>query len=249
MLKRAHRFVESFNDPHALLDGMHQAVAPLGLKVYGAIHMPPDPAGRADVVLNENWFIHRSVPRYREFPTEYIRLADKHGPSAVRRMAWRNLGPFTYSECMRKTQAGKGERWIFDLCTKHGIRDGLICPVGISPDSGLWLLGYWSPQVLKVSLDVRRIVQSFSVHGAFRMEHLVSRYRRHRKRPRRPVLSARQSSVLQMMADGCEIKDVASKLQMSEGTVGTHIDRAARKLGAKTRAQLFSDAVRRSLIR
>lgn len=242
--------IASADDPHALLDGMHKAVASFGLQMLGAVHVPADPAGRADVVLNENWFIHHSVQRYRDYPAEYMRLADKHGPSATRRMAWRNLGPFTFTECMRETQAGDGERWIFDLLAKYGIRDGLVCPVGISPYAGLWLFGYWSPKVLKsLAADARRIVQTISVNGAYRMEHLASRYKRHRKRARRPVLSARQTSVLQMMADGIDMKAVAERLQMSEGTVGTHLDRAAKKLGAKTRAQLFSDAVRRFLIR
>jgi DNA-binding CsgD family transcriptional regulator len=235
--------------PHALLDAMHEAVAPIGLKVHSVAHVPADPAGRADV-LNENWFIHPSLPGYRNYPAEYARLADEHGPSAIRRMGWLNLGPFTYTECMRKTQAGDGERWIFDLSAKQGVRDALICPVGISPEVGLWLFAYWSPKVLKsLSADARRIVQIISVHGAYRMEHLASRYKRHRKRARHPVLSARQASVLQLMSNGFEIKEIAAKLQMSEGTVGTHLDRAARKLGAKTRPQLFSDAVRRSLIR
>jgi DNA-binding CsgD family transcriptional regulator len=215
--------------------------------MHGASRRPTDPAGRANE-FNDNWFIHRSVRAYRDWPAEYKRLTQRHGTSAVRRMAWRNLGPFTYTECMRKTQARDGERWIFDLYAKHGIRDGLICPVGISPDVGLWLFGYWSPKILKLSTDVRRIVQTISVIGAYQLEHLVSRSKRHRKRAS-PVLSARQSSVLQLMADGLDIKDVAAKLAMSEGTVGTHLDRAARKLGAKTRPQLFSDAVRRALIR
>jgi DNA-binding NarL/FixJ family response regulator len=61
-------------------------------------------------------------------------------------------------------------------------------------------------------------------------------------------LSARQSEILQMLADGIQTDAVASRLGLSTETVRTHTKRILAKLGASTRTQAVAIAIRHGLI-
>jgi two-component system nitrate/nitrite response regulator NarL len=69
------------------------------------------------------------------------------------------------------------------------------------------------------------------------------------RRPReRPLLSAREQEVLELIADGISAPDIARRLQLATTTVRTHIQRLYDKLDASERAQLIRHAMRRKLI-
>jgi DNA-binding NarL/FixJ family response regulator len=62
------------------------------------------------------------------------------------------------------------------------------------------------------------------------------------------TLSARQSEILQMLADGMQTDAVAEKLGLSTETVRTHTKRILAKLEASTRTQAVAIGIRHGLI-
>jgi DNA-binding NarL/FixJ family response regulator len=66
--------------------------------------------------------------------------------------------------------------------------------------------------------------------------------------PAPPKLSARESEVLGLLADGLGTGDIASRLYMSESTAKTHITHIYQKLGAANRAQALVTAMRMGLL-
>ena len=67
--------------------------------------------------------------------------------------------------------------------------------------------------------------------------------------PAPPRLSARESEVLGLLADGLGTGDIASSLYMSESTAKTHITHIYQKLGAANRAQALVMAMRLGLLK
>ena len=61
-------------------------------------------------------------------------------------------------------------------------------------------------------------------------------------------LTPRESEVLQMLASGLGNKEIASKLTISEHTVKFHVASILGKLGAATRTEAVSIAIRRGLV-
>jgi len=62
------------------------------------------------------------------------------------------------------------------------------------------------------------------------------------------TLTARQSEILQMLADGMHTEEVARQLGLSTETVRTHTKRILSKLGAGTRTQAVAIGIRSGLI-
>jgi DNA-binding NarL/FixJ family response regulator len=56
-------------------------------------------------------------------------------------------------------------------------------------------------------------------------------------RPNPSELSAREAEVVGLVADGLRNKDIARRLQITEGTVKTHLTAAFTKLGVRNRTQ------------
>ena len=54
------------------------------------------------------------------------------------------------------------------------------------------------------------------------------------------LLTAREQDVLSLLADGDETQAVAKKLDVSESTVRTHVEKMRAKLGVRTRAALVA---------
>lgn len=71
-----------------------------------------------------------------------------------------------------------------------------------------------------------------------------------RKRPldQVPDLTVRERDILILPATGETDRGIARRLGISENTVNTHLRRIYRKLGAHTRVQAFSNAVKQQLI-
>lgn len=71
---------------------------------------------------------------------------------------------------------------------------------------------------------------------------------RRRLTPSGPQLSRRENDVLQLLADGLAVSQIAKKLYISESTAKTHISKLYEKLGAGNRAQALMTAMRLGLI-
>ena len=67
---------------------------------------------------------------------------------------------------------------------------------------------------------------------------------RRRAIPERGTLTPREREVVRMFAGGRSPRQIADQLVLSAETVRTHLDRAAAKLGARSRVQLANWAAR-----
>jgi DNA-binding NarL/FixJ family response regulator len=63
-----------------------------------------------------------------------------------------------------------------------------------------------------------------------------------------PELTDRERQVLRLLADGCSYEEVGQQLFISPETVRTHVAKAQRKLGVRTRTQAVAAALRTGLI-
>ena len=70
-----------------------------------------------------------------------------------------------------------------------------------------------------------------------------------RMQPSGPSLSARESEVLHLLADGLGVSALARRLYISESTAKSHISKIYEKLGAANRAQAIMRAVQSGLIK
>jgi DNA-binding NarL/FixJ family response regulator len=89
----------------------------------------------------------------------------------------------------------------------------------------------------------------------FAPDELLARVRR-LVRSRAPVapsvalkLTARETEVLRLLAEGLEQDGIAGQLFISRRTVGTHIENITRKLGVRSRAQAVALAYREELVK
>ena len=64
----------------------------------------------------------------------------------------------------------------------------------------------------------------------------------------RPVLSERESEILGLVADGLTAPDIAGRLNLSVGTVKSHLINLYDKLGVSERAAAVAEAIRRGLL-
>ncbi|MGH3132873.1 MAG: helix-turn-helix domain-containing protein [Gaiellaceae bacterium] len=60
-------------------------------------------------------------------------------------------------------------------------------------------------------------------------------------------VTKRELEVLELIADGCSTKEIATALWITEETVRTHVRRLLERLGARTRAQAVAVAFREDL--
>jgi two-component system nitrate/nitrite response regulator NarL len=68
-------------------------------------------------------------------------------------------------------------------------------------------------------------------------------------RPPAPTLTPREREILQMIAQGLSLEEVALRLVVSPETVRTHLSNARRKLGARNRTEAVVAAMRSAQIR
>jgi DNA-binding NarL/FixJ family response regulator len=71
---------------------------------------------------------------------------------------------------------------------------------------------------------------------------------RRRLTPSGPQLSARETEVLKLLAEGLGVAAIARQLYVSESTAKTHISRIYEKLGAANRAQAIMIAIRSGVL-
>jgi two-component system, NarL family, nitrate/nitrite response regulator NarL len=64
----------------------------------------------------------------------------------------------------------------------------------------------------------------------------------------RPLLTPREQQVLELVADGCSAPEMAKRLQVSHGTVKSHLQNLYQRLGVSDRAAAVAEAMRRGLL-
>jgi predicted ATPase/DNA-binding CsgD family transcriptional regulator len=120
----------------------------------------------------------------------------------------------------------------------------------------------WSAYALAFSPEIRDAQQCLDVLDklgaqAVRQAVLRDRHARGLAVPRGPRpasranpagLTARETEVLQLLADGLSYAEVAGRLVLSEKTVGHHVSAVLRKLGEPTRSRAVAAALRLGVI-
>jgi DNA-binding CsgD family transcriptional regulator len=174
----------------------------------------------------------------RDWNSEYLR----HGPSLLGRYAQaQNPPPFTMVEALRLLQPSGGDRWLPDLLRDHRVRDSLWC--AHEP----WLVIYLSKRPLTRETlpdETRAALDAAAVIAVCRLKELAVRA----KADAPPELSARQKTVLLHLSAGLTVPEIAARLGIAETSVKMFIQRAARKLGAKSQLHAVAIALRERLI-
>jgi LuxR family quorum sensing-dependent transcriptional regulator len=127
------------------------------------------------------------------------------------------LAPFTHTELMQKLEPLGIDRWPIELALKHGMRDGLTCPVG-----GRWVVTYWSPHVLsnRLSEEARVVLFMGATFAAIRLQRLVGPQV---GRIGGAALTNRELAVLRQLSMGHHMRQVAGLLELGEETVRSHL--------------------------
>lgn len=79
------------------------------------------------------------------------------------------------------------------------------------------------------------VIQALAAPQAFTADELMAAQRR-RARTRHPQLSAREAEVLNLLAAGLTVPEVANRLFIAESTAKSHVGRIYVKLGVNTRS-------------
>ena len=233
--------VAELRSPDAVLNELHAITTrDLPLPVLGAARFPQKPADWESVQLGKSAFLHESVPD--GWWEEYDTLArGKFRPMLY--LAASSMAMHTWTEVRRMHQPIGVDTWTYDLGLKHGMRDGLTCPVG-----GRWVVAFWSSKELAniVTQPMRVIICAAASFAALRLEQLVD------LDPnivgRHTLLTPRELSVLRLISTGAQFREVAQALELGEETVRSHLKKAQRKLGVRNRTQAVAEALRQHLI-
>src|SRR5262245_54149764 len=233
--------VEHYNSPTSVLDALDDAIAEdVSLMVLGAKRFGVNLRDRETLKVGENVFIHQSVPE--GWWNAYFELS-KNAYAPILMMARHCLAPYTWTECLRIFEPVGIDRWAHELGLKHGMRDGLTCPVGAR-----WVVVYWSRKVLSNTLSpqFRALLFMAANFAAIRLEQIVG------PDPRRigkqTSLTPRELSVLRLASNGHRTRKIAQLLELGEETIRTHMKKAQTKLGVCDRQHAVAEALRHQLI-
>jgi DNA-binding CsgD family transcriptional regulator len=231
--------IDELRSPDHVLNELHAITTRhLPLPVLGAARFPIKSGDWASVELGKSAFLHKSVPV--GWWEEYDALArGKFRPALS--LAASSMAMHTWTETRRMFQPIGVDTWTYDLALKHGMRDGLFCPVG-----GRWVVGFWSRKELSniVTQPMRVMICAAASFAALRLEQLVDPniFGQHAH------LTPRELAVLRLVSTGAQCREVAEALGLGEETVRSHLKKAQSKLGARNRAQAVAEALRQHLI-
>ena len=226
----------------AIADSTDQVVESLegicrasGLSVW-AVGRPAFKPASDEEIAQRVTFGHDVSDKFRaDWRAEYRR----QGSGIITRHMATNPGPITYTEALRLLQPSHVERGYFDLFRDHGLRDALCC------GDGRRMVVYVADRALTataLSHETRLALAAAAGMAVARLKELdVSP-------PVPPELSERQKTVLIRLSEGLTIPEIAAHLGISEPSVKTFIQRAARKLGAKSQLHAVAVALRQRLI-
>jgi DNA-binding CsgD family transcriptional regulator len=212
----------------------------LELRVFGAVRFPFKVSDWSALALGKTVFLHGEAPKGlweawsskldRRLPVGYL-------------MARSALAPHTLTESLQALQPIGADRWGYDLMLQHGVRDGVLCPVG-----GRWLIVFWSRKLLSktVTPTIRVMIYAAASFAAMGLDQLVGAAGESAKAA--PRLTPRELAVLRLLSFGAPSKEIAKHLGLGEETVRTHTKKAQMKLGAKTRTQAVAEAIRQHLL-
>jgi len=222
--------VEELRSPEDVLNELHAITTQhLPLQVMGAARFPLKSGNWESVQIGKSAFLHNSVPD--GWWEEYSALArGRFQPMLF--LAATSMAIHTWTEVRRMFQPIGIDKWSYDVALKHGMRDGLTCPVG-----GRWVMCFWSRKELAniVTHSMRVIVCAAVSFAALRLDQLVESdpdiVGAHGR------LTPRELAVLRLVSAGTQSREVARELNLGEETVRSHLKKAQSKLGARNRTR------------
>jgi DNA-binding CsgD family transcriptional regulator len=233
--------VEELRSPEDVLNELHAITTRhLPLQVIGAARFPLKSGDWESVQIGKSAFLHRSVPD--GWWEEYSALArGRFQPMLF--LAATSMAIHTWTEVRRMFQPIGIDKWSYDVALKHGMRDGLTCPIG-----GRWVVCFWSRKELAniVTHSMRVIICAAVSFAALRLEQLIE--------PDPDIVGAhsrltpRELAVLRLVSGGMQSREVARDLRLGEETIRSHLKKAQSKLGARNRTQAVAEALRQNLI-
>jgi DNA-binding CsgD family transcriptional regulator len=227
--------------PKAVLDHLDSVVCPgLDLRVLGAVRFPFKVSDWSALALDKTVFLHSQAPK--GLWEEWSSKLDRSLPVAYL-MARSALAPHTFTESLQALQPIGADRWGYDLFLHHGVRDGVLCPVG-----GRWLIMFWSRKRLSqtVTSTLRVMIFAAASFAAMRLDQLVGTAGKGTNVAAR--LTPRELAVLRLLSFGAPSKEVAKHLGLGEETVRSHAKKAQAKLGATNRTHAVAEAIRQHLL-
>jgi LuxR family quorum sensing-dependent transcriptional regulator len=191
--------IEDLKSPDQVLEELHAVTTRhIPLAVMGASRLPLKFAEWTSRQLGHSAFLHKSVPE--GWWEEYDTLSrGKFRPMLF--LAATSMAPYTWTEVRRMLQPIGVDKWVYDLALKHGIRDGLHCPVG-----GRWVVAFWSRRELSniLTRPMRILISAAAGFAALRLEQLADADA-NRIGPR-VHLPPRELTVLRLAASGAQIR-------------------------------------------
>jgi DNA-binding CsgD family transcriptional regulator len=233
--------IEGLRFPDQVLNELHAVTTRhLPLSVLGAARFPLKSGDWESVQIGRSAFLHKSVPE--GWWEEYSALArGRFQPLLF--LAATSMAIHSWTEVRRMFQPIGVDKWAYDLVFKHGMRDGLTCPVG-----GRWVVGFWSRKELSsiVTRPMRIMIYAAASFAALRLDQLVEPDPNivglHRQ------LTPRELAVLRLVSMGKQSREVAQELELGVETIRSHLKKAQSKLGVRNRTQAVAEALRQSLI-
>jgi len=233
--------IQALNTPKEVLDSLDKvSSAGLGINVLVAALLPIRRGDWSGFERGKTVFLHSSAPT--GWWEEWLDLSKAHpGPGIS--MARSSIAPFTDSQLMSVLEPLGVDRWPFELALRHGIREGLTCPVG-----GRWVVAYWSRTLLgkRLTEEAQAILFMGATFAAIRLQQIigpqVSRV------GKQATLTPRELSVLRLLSLGHQMAECAERLGLSTETVRTHLKKAQAKLGVRNATHAVSQAMRFNLI-
>jgi DNA-binding CsgD family transcriptional regulator len=182
----------------------------------------------------------REYVYYRETPKGWNDVYAQRGfaqSNFVTRGARRQATPFVWSSISARHEQADREMW--GVLTDFGLRDGIAVP-----SHGPGYLGV-------ISLSWSRFEHGDDLRRAI---VLASHYVHERMRELSPplldpvMLTPRERDCLAFVAQGKSDWDISQIMGIAESTVHTHVERAKKRLGVKTRMQAVAKLVRTGAI-
>jgi DNA-binding CsgD family transcriptional regulator len=233
--------VEGLATPTDVLDQLHAITTKsLPLSVLGAARFPLKPTDWESIQLGKSVFLHKGVPK--GWWDEYQSMArGKFRPILF--LAMSSMASSTWTEVLRMLEPIGTDQWSHELALKHGMRDGLTCPVG-----GRWVVAFWSRRELSTILTppVRIMIFAAASFAALRLEQLAGPDPN--RLGSRARLTAREIAVLRLVSMGGQCHDIAQALGLGDETIRSHLKKAQTKLGVRNRAHAVAEALRQNLI-
>jgi DNA-binding CsgD family transcriptional regulator len=233
--------IEELRSPDQVLDELHTITTQhLPLPVLGAVRFPLKSGDWDSIEVGKSAFLHKSAPE--GWVDEYRALArGKFRPMLF--LAASSMAMHTWTEVRRLFQPIGIDKWTYELALKHGMRDGLTCPVG-----GRWVVAFWSRKELSniITRPMRIMICAAASFAALRLDQLAEpdpgRIGAHAH------LTPRELAVLRLLSTGAQFREAAQALDLGEETVRSHLKKAQSKLGVRNRTQAVAEALRQHLI-